>query len=349
MRRPDFAGGRIESDGFGVGHVVAELRGFAVMNDGGRNVEGTNGELGAAELLDGRAIVFAALLRGFFGVATFEGAVGFVAGNKKKGDVGENAKKNNRRIEVRILEDGPLRSIGVSITWRSGADFTSQDTEEGKAAQSEELIRRGIRGVEGGDELVGLLNGIVDAFGEGGDVGIDLGGSAFQGADGAGIEIVFEEENLVLKGLKDGSQLAFGFAHGGHVRSLALFGIAEHGGALRFEFGVAHLVDFGLPFLEEIIADLIDGLDAVVKFVGLPLGVFILRVELFVGLFEIAALEAGEFLEGFEGGLEFLLGLFLIFLGIDDALDEDVALFLAEGFHGFVVGGLAGSKEGAKR
>ena len=46
--RPDRAGGRIESDGLGVGNVVAKLSGFAVVDGARRDVEPTDGEFGAA-------------------------------------------------------------------------------------------------------------------------------------------------------------------------------------------------------------------------------------------------------------------------------------------------------------
>src|ERR1700740_1015094 len=108
VRRPDAAFGRVEGYGFRVGDVVAKLRGFAAMNDPGRNVERANGEFGAAELLNSGPIVGAALLGGFFGVALFEGAVGFIAGEKQKGDIAENDGEDNPRIKIGIFEEGLL-------------------------------------------------------------------------------------------------------------------------------------------------------------------------------------------------------------------------------------------------
>jgi hypothetical protein len=46
--RPDFAGGRIESDSLGVGDVIAELRGFAGMDCGGRDIKAADGKFGPA-------------------------------------------------------------------------------------------------------------------------------------------------------------------------------------------------------------------------------------------------------------------------------------------------------------
>jgi hypothetical protein len=80
MRRPDLTFGRIKGHGFRAGDIVAKLRGLAAMNDGGRDIEGANGEFVPAELLEGGAIIVAALLGGFLGVALLKGAIGFVAG-----------------------------------------------------------------------------------------------------------------------------------------------------------------------------------------------------------------------------------------------------------------------------
>jgi hypothetical protein len=201
--------------------------------------------------------------------------------------------------------------------------------------------------VEGVDEVVGFGAGVVDALDEVGDVGLDAGGGVFERADGAGVEVVLEEEDLVVEGGEDGGNLVFGLAHGDHVGGLAGFGVAEQGGALGLEPGVFHVVDLALPLFEEIFADVVDGLDLVVELGGLAGGVFVAGVEALVVLLERAALEAGDGLEVFHRGLELLFGLLLIFLGVFDAGDEDVALLFAEGAHGFVEeGGASGEGEG---
>ena len=69
MRGPDFAGRRIKRDGFRVGDVIAELRGFTAMDERGRNVESADGEIGTAKLFDGGLIFFTALFGGLFGFA----------------------------------------------------------------------------------------------------------------------------------------------------------------------------------------------------------------------------------------------------------------------------------------
>jgi len=76
------------------------------MNDGGRNVESSNGQLVAAKLLDSSLIIFAALLGSFFGIAALIGAIGFIARNKEEGEIDENADKDEGGIEIGILEKG---------------------------------------------------------------------------------------------------------------------------------------------------------------------------------------------------------------------------------------------------
>jgi hypothetical protein len=68
--------------------------------------------------------------------------------------------------------------------------FHKNSTRRTEGNPSEKLISTGIRGADRRDKLVGFLNGIVDTFGESGDVGVDLSRSTFQRADGAGVEIV---------------------------------------------------------------------------------------------------------------------------------------------------------------
>jgi hypothetical protein len=104
--RPDFACRGIESDGLGVGHVVAKLGRLATFDGGGGNVHGANGEVRATELFDGAAVVFATLLGLFFGVAFDVLAIGFVAGKQDVGDVSGDDEKDDRGIDQRIFEDG---------------------------------------------------------------------------------------------------------------------------------------------------------------------------------------------------------------------------------------------------
>src|ERR1700758_3228733 len=79
MRGPNLASSRIERDGLGIGNVVAQLCGFTPTDDGGRNVKSVNGKFGTAQLFDGGTITGALLFSGFFRVAAFQFAIGFVS------------------------------------------------------------------------------------------------------------------------------------------------------------------------------------------------------------------------------------------------------------------------------
>src|SRR5262245_6640836 len=59
---PDAGVRWIESDGLNVGDAVAELGRFAAADDTGRGVKMADGEVRAAELVDGGAVGFALLL-----------------------------------------------------------------------------------------------------------------------------------------------------------------------------------------------------------------------------------------------------------------------------------------------
>ncbi len=145
VRGPDFPGRRVEGDGFGVGYVVAELRGLAAMNGGGGNVESADGEFAAAELLDGSAIVFAALLGGFFGVAALVLTIGIVAGEEKDGNVDNDGEEDYSGVEIRILEDGFLRGwlrVHAMDLSKGGNDRIREDNP---VIQSEDLSSARVR------------------------------------------------------------------------------------------------------------------------------------------------------------------------------------------------------------
>lgn len=103
MRRPDFANWGIQGDALGVGYVVAELRGFTGADGARRDIEAADGKLGAAQLFDGEAIVFAALL----GLAGFclplELLARFVSGEENVGNVKRHSKNCERRIKDWVL------------------------------------------------------------------------------------------------------------------------------------------------------------------------------------------------------------------------------------------------------
>ena len=89
---PDFADGRIDLDGLGVGDVVAELRGFPGVDGARRNVEAADGQVRSSQLFDGAAVFFAALL----GLALLQFLLvllaGFVARIENVRDIEKQAK-----------------------------------------------------------------------------------------------------------------------------------------------------------------------------------------------------------------------------------------------------------------
>jgi hypothetical protein len=92
---------------------------------------------------------------------------------------------------------------------------------------------------------------------------------------------------------------------------LTLLGVAERGDALGFELGISHLINFLLRFVEQVVADPINGFDAVVKLIGLRLSLLVPGIQLFIGFFQEAYRKPCKFL---YGGLESLFDFSLIFL-----------------------------------
>lgn len=106
VRRPDFADGRINRDGLGIGHVIAELCGFTATHERGRNVESADGQFRTAKLFDGSLIFFATLFGGLLGVVPLVISIGFVAIKEKNNEIADDGAEDNSRVEIRILEDG---------------------------------------------------------------------------------------------------------------------------------------------------------------------------------------------------------------------------------------------------
>lgn len=75
VRRPDGAGLRLKRDVLGVGNAVAELDGFAAADGAGAGVEHLDGEVFAAELFDGDAVLFALFFGALDGGALLDGAI----------------------------------------------------------------------------------------------------------------------------------------------------------------------------------------------------------------------------------------------------------------------------------
>ncbi len=106
MGGPDLTGGRIELNRFGVGDVVAELRGFSPVNRTGRNVQAADGKFGAAQLFDGEAVFLTALLGLTLLYFLLVLSAGFVPRKEDVRDVEKHAKNHDGGIEKGILEGG---------------------------------------------------------------------------------------------------------------------------------------------------------------------------------------------------------------------------------------------------
>jgi hypothetical protein len=125
VRRPDVAGGGIESDGLGVGDVVAELCGFAGVDGSGGDVEAADGKFGAAQLLHGKAIFLAALFVLAVLCLALVLLAGFIARVENVRDVKDYAQNQQGGIEKWILERRfrGRGSFGIHGLYRSKASL----------------------------------------------------------------------------------------------------------------------------------------------------------------------------------------------------------------------------------
>src|SRR5256885_10966440 len=114
IRRPNWAGWRIERDLFRVGYAVAKLSGLAAT-DLGIAVKRLNGEFGAAHLLDGSTILFLLLLRGGVASPPVDLAIFTPAGKNNPADVDGDEEENSAGVDERIFPDGFFDRRGRSI------------------------------------------------------------------------------------------------------------------------------------------------------------------------------------------------------------------------------------------
>ena len=105
IRRPNWAGWRIERDLFRVGDAITKLSGLAAT-DLGIAVERLNGEFGAAHLLDGSTILFLLLLRGGVASPPLDLAIFTPAGKNNPADVDGEEEENSAGVDERIFPDG---------------------------------------------------------------------------------------------------------------------------------------------------------------------------------------------------------------------------------------------------
>src|SRR6266436_6334832 len=114
IRRPNWAGGRIERDLFCVGDAITKLSGLAATNLG-IAVKRLNGEFGAAHLLDGSTILFLLLLRGGVASPPVDLAIFTPAGKNNPADVDGDEEENSAGVDERIFPDGFCDRRGRSI------------------------------------------------------------------------------------------------------------------------------------------------------------------------------------------------------------------------------------------
>src|ERR1700730_917705 len=83
---PDRTRLRLELDGLGIGNAVAELGFLAAVDGAGNGVEGLNGQLFAAKLVEGGAIIFKLRLGPLLRDFSFDLAIFLPAGEEDPGD-----------------------------------------------------------------------------------------------------------------------------------------------------------------------------------------------------------------------------------------------------------------------
>lgn len=113
VRRPDGIGLRLELDGFGVGHAVAELDRLTAASLAGSGVKGLDRQFLAAHLFESGAILLALLFGRRFSGAIFDGAVLPPAGEENpENDEGGN-REDKLRVERGLFENGFGRRNGL--------------------------------------------------------------------------------------------------------------------------------------------------------------------------------------------------------------------------------------------
>src|SRR5713226_7786269 len=133
--RPNGIGLRFQRHGFGVGHAIANLHGFASPDHAGGGVEILDGELLSAELFQGDAILLLLLLRSFHLRAVFNGAI-FPPARKKNPPYNKhNDDKGRRGVQRGIFEKG------LGLRFR----FSRHGHPKNETTSIEKIARNGVR------------------------------------------------------------------------------------------------------------------------------------------------------------------------------------------------------------
>src|SRR5579864_2273640 len=118
--RPDWIGLRLELDRFGVGHAVAELDGLAATNLSGKGVKGLDGELLAAHLVEGGAVILTLFFCGGLSGAILEGAVLPPAGKENPHAYKGGNHNDASGVENRVLKKRFARRIRFGCLKQQG-------------------------------------------------------------------------------------------------------------------------------------------------------------------------------------------------------------------------------------
>src|SRR6266404_1991411 len=132
---PNGIGLRFQRHGFGVGHAIANLHGFASTDQAGGGVEILDGELLSAELFQGDAILLLLLLRSFLFRAVFDGAI-FPPARKKNPPYNKHNDDEDRRgVQRGIFEEG------LGLRFR----FSRHGHPKNETTSIEKIARNGVR------------------------------------------------------------------------------------------------------------------------------------------------------------------------------------------------------------
>ena len=126
---------RLQCHGFGVGHAVANLHGFASPDYAGGGVEILDSELLSAELFQGDAILLLLLLRSFHFRAVFNGTIFPPARKKNPPYDKHNDDEGHRGVQRGIFEEG----LGLHFR------FSRHGHPKNETASIEKIPRNGVR------------------------------------------------------------------------------------------------------------------------------------------------------------------------------------------------------------
>src|SRR5690606_13917113 len=159
-----------------------------------------------------------------------------------------------------------------------------------------------------------------------------------EGADGASVQVVPQEEHLVLEELEHREHCRFGAAHRGDDVAVTITRLREQPFAATPKTGIGVLVELPFPFGEQVAGHSLHRVDALGHRTRTPLARLVGSVETVVHLLQIAALESDDAPVLVERRTKLLRRGILSVAGVLDAVDEDVTLLDADGLERTVIG-----------